>query len=124
MTACRQTWCWRRRWEFYIMTHRQQKRPLCHTGYSLSIEDLKVHHPHSKALPAPGPTYSNKTRPVNNTTPNILMPEFVGSYLFNPPHQLFPCKTISQEKFKLYWFYFSIFLQKFLHITSNLLNGF
>lgn len=39
--VCRQTWCWRRHWEFYILIHRQHKEKLC-TGLILSIYEILI----------------------------------------------------------------------------------
>ena len=41
MAARRQTRCWRTG-EFYILTHSQHKGLVCHTGWSLSIGNLKA----------------------------------------------------------------------------------
>jgi hypothetical protein len=57
--------------EFYILIHRQQKATVCHTGWSLSIGDLKA-RPHSDTLFSTGHTYSNKAIPLNSATPYRL----------------------------------------------------
>jgi hypothetical protein len=54
MVACRQTWCWRRSWEFYIWIAGSRKK-------QLSFWDLKavIHFPQQ------GHTHSNKATPPN-----------------------------------------------------------
>ena len=67
MVACRQTWCWRRNWEFYILTHRQQKR-LC-IGCSLSRYEASKPTPTVTHFFQQGHIYSNKVTPPYNVTP-------------------------------------------------------
>jgi hypothetical protein len=50
VAVCRQTWCCRRSWEFYILLRRRQKETVFHTRWSLSIGNFKA-HPHSDTLP-------------------------------------------------------------------------
>lgn len=54
MAACRQTWCWRRNSEFYILILRQQKDTVCHAGCRLSIYK-------TSELPSQLQTSSNKS---------------------------------------------------------------
>ena len=49
VAACRQTWRWKRSWEFYILIHRQQNETVWYIRHSFSIGDLKA-HPHSDTL--------------------------------------------------------------------------
>lgn len=50
MAACRQTWCWKRSWEFCILIWRLQNESVCHIRDTLSIGDLRA-CPHSDTLP-------------------------------------------------------------------------
>ena len=73
MAACRQTWCWGRSWEFYILIHRQQKRTVYHNGHNLNIWDLKVCL-HSDTLP---PTWARLQRVLLHYGPSIQTHESV-----------------------------------------------
>ena len=65
MVVCRQTWCWRRSWEFYILIHRQQETaPL---GLAWAYETSKSTFTMTTLL-WQGHTYSNEATPLNSAT--------------------------------------------------------
>jgi hypothetical protein len=64
MGAGRQTWWWRRNWNFYSLIQEQQKETVSHTGPCLSIGDFKARPPQWHA-------FSNKATPIP-TRPCLL----------------------------------------------------
>jgi hypothetical protein len=54
ITVLRQTWCSRRRWEFYILLEGNQEGVSFVVGRAWALRVLKA-HPHSEILPSTGP---------------------------------------------------------------------
>ena len=87
MVACRQAWCRRRSWEFYILICRHQGGD-CVPKHSSNIEDREA-CPRSDTLPPTGSHYSNKATPPNSAAPYCHTFEKLslwGPYLFKSPH--------------------------------------
>ena len=105
MAACRQTWCWRRRWESYILIQRQ-KETVSHTGHSLSIgviqaqrfnDTLPPTRPHLLIVPLPmGQAF--KPMSLWGWGTNLLKPPQLPSSMACwdwEPHPLFSCVCIT-----------------------------
>lgn len=60
MFVFRQTWCWRRSWEVYILVLRQQQETVCHTEHSLSMWPQSL---------SPQWLISSQATPPNGVTP-------------------------------------------------------
>jgi hypothetical protein len=90
MVVPRQTWCWRRSWEFYILICRQQKETVYHTGHSLSIGDLKA-CPYSGILPPTKPHFLKIPFPMYKYS-NIWI---YGGHSYSNQHTTYGLSAIS-----------------------------
>ena len=105
MAACRQTWRWRRSWEFYIWICRQR------TG--LSFWDLKAHLLGTDTLPLTKP-YLPPTRPYLLIVPRSRNQVFKQMSIWGPlqsNHHTYPYIVkvhLLQEHFSQLFIWFSL----------------
>jgi hypothetical protein len=129
MATHRQTWCWKRNWEFYKLIWRQLKETVLHTGCSLSICEINA-YPHSDILPPTRPHFLTMPFPVAKHSNTWVY----GGHSYSNITMVFPPLRYNLFQMTMNWGFInhkttkvfppqSLLSQVFCHRTARLTNS-